>query len=180
MREAEQPVEIRAADMDAAVGKDVVLAVAGRGTLWRDPDDRKVRGAAAHVDNQRQFLARHALLVVECRGDRLELEGDVPKTLRAGRLLQLSLGRGVRVGIVVDELHRPPQHDGVDACPPTWLSSRFFRWPMNMPMMSVKATERDLRRVFSWTSELPSTLFSARISRPSTPSVYWPMALRPR
>ena len=36
---------------------------------------------------------------------------------------------------------------------------------------SMKPIDRDLMRVFSWTSELPSTLFSDRIRRPSMLSV---------
>ena len=38
-------------------------------------------------------------------------------------------------------------------------------------MISMKPIERALMRVFSCASELPSTLFSERISRPSTLSV---------
>ena len=38
-------------------------------------------------------------------------------------------------------------------------------------MMSVKSIDLALIRVFSWISELPSTLFSARSRRPSEFSV---------
>ena len=57
LRQRQQPVEIGAADMDARRRENVGLAVGRPGPLGRNADHREVRGAAADVDDQRQFLA---------------------------------------------------------------------------------------------------------------------------
>ena len=96
------------------LGQNVVLAIEGAGALRRDPHDREVGRAAAHVDDQRQFFARHLLLVVERRRDRLELESDMLEALGAGRVFEFTFGLGVGLGIVVDELDGTTEHHALD------------------------------------------------------------------
>jgi hypothetical protein len=86
------------------------LAIERAGALRRDPHDREVGRAAAHVDDQRQLFARHLLLVVERRRDRLELEGDMLEALGAGGVFEFTFGLGIGLGIVVDELHGTTKH----------------------------------------------------------------------
>jgi hypothetical protein len=109
--DAEQPVEIGAADMHAIVGEDVVAPVRLAGAVGRNADDREVGRAAAHVDDQRQFFAGHLLFVVQRRRDRLVLKFDVAEILGAGSAFQLILRGGIGLGVAIDELHRPAQHD---------------------------------------------------------------------
>ena len=112
--EAQQPVEIGAADVNAAIGENVVAALGLGSPLGRDANDREVRGAAADVDDQNEFLARRLLLVIERGCDRLVLERDVAKTLRAGDLLQRRLRLGIGGIVLVDEADGPAEHHFAD------------------------------------------------------------------
>lgn len=114
MGDAQQPVEVGAADMDASTGQNVVLAIERPGALRRDPHDREIRRAAAHVDDQRQLFARDLPLVVERRRNRLELEGNVLEALGAGGVFEFAFSLGIGIRIVVDKLHRPAEHRALD------------------------------------------------------------------
>ena len=90
--QAEQPVEIGAADADAAIGEDVVAAVRPRPAFGCDADDGEVRRAAADIGHQHQLLARDRLLVVIGRRDRFVDEGHIAESGLARDLPQHALG----------------------------------------------------------------------------------------
>ncbi len=115
--QAEQAVEVRAADPDAVVGEDVGRAVGPAHALRPEAHDREVRGAAADVGDQSELLAPDLGLVVEARGDRLVLEGDLRKARLARDLAQRLLGTGVRRRVVVDEVDGAAVHEVGDLAP---------------------------------------------------------------
>ncbi len=123
--DAEQTVEIGAADMHAGIGEHVLAAVRPAPRLRRNAHDREVRRAAADIGDQRDLLALHRLLVVHGSRDRFELELDVVKTLLARRLLQLVLRRAVRRLVLVDEMHRASEHDMLHIGPMCGIEMRF-------------------------------------------------------
>ena len=116
-----------------------------------------------------ELLARDLLLVVERRGDRLVLEGDVAEALRADRALELLLRLAVGDRIVVDEVHGAADDDDVRARRRASASARRFSSPTKVPTISRKGMMLRLMRTASPISELPRMLLSERIIRPSTP-----------
>ena len=115
--DAQLLVEVGTADVHAAGGEDVALAVGHCAALRRQANQREVRGAAADVDDQHQFFTLDAALVVEGCGEWFVLEGNVLETefLRHGH--QGVLGFLVGLGIIVDEKHRAAQHHGLELAP---------------------------------------------------------------
>ena len=109
--EAELAIEIGAADPHAVIGQNVRAAIGFAMALWSEPDDREVRGAAADVGDQGDFFRGELALVIQRRGDRLELEGDFVEADFAGDLAQGLLGLAVRVRRIVDEVHGAAMHD---------------------------------------------------------------------
>ena len=108
--QAELLVEVGAADMHAACREDVRLPVVHRTALGRQAHQREVGGTAADIHDQHALLALDARLVVEGRGDRLVLKDTSPKPIL--RAAPPGLGRlAVGLRIIVDEEHRPAQHD---------------------------------------------------------------------
>ena len=96
--------------------RDVSLAIP-RGAavaIGSEPDDRKIRGAAADVGDQRQLLAGDAALVVQRGRDRLELERHLLEADRKRDLAQRLLRAGVAVRIAVDEMDRAAMHYGLE------------------------------------------------------------------
>lgn len=110
--------------MYAAGGQDVVLALGQVAPLRRQAHQGEVRGAAADVDDQDQFLALDAALVVEGRGDRFVLEGNLLEAELVGHLHQGVLGLAVGLRVVVDEEHRATQHHRVEGLPGGGLAAR--------------------------------------------------------
>ncbi len=109
--QAELLVEVGAADMHAACREDVRLPVVHRTALGRQAHQREVGGTAADIHDQHALLSLDARLVVEGRGDRLVLEGHLAEADLA-RSPRQGLGRlAVGLRIIVDEEHRPAQHD---------------------------------------------------------------------
>ena len=111
--------------MNAAIGEDVALAVSLAAPLRRHAHDREVRGAATDVDDQHQLLARHLLLIIERRCNRLVLERDVPEALLARDLLQCGLRLGIGRVVLVDEAHRAAEHDLIDLLAEPGFDLRF-------------------------------------------------------
>jgi len=109
--ELDAAVEVRAGDVHAVVGQDVVAPVGAAAALGADAHDREVRGAAADVGDEHQFLGRDVALVVQRGGDRLVLEGDLAEAGGTRRGLQRRRSLGVALGVVVDEEHRAAEHD---------------------------------------------------------------------
>ena len=105
-------VEVGAGDVNAVVGEHVGRAVDARVAIGGEADHREVGGAAADVHHQHRLLPRDASLVVEGRGDGLQLELDVAKACVARARLERGLRLRVACRIVVDEAHRPPEHHG--------------------------------------------------------------------
>jgi len=95
--DAEPPVEIRSADMDAGARQDVPRAVRVLRALRRQPRDDEVRRAAAEIDDKGELLALELAFVGERRRDRLELSLDVAEALRLGDADQLALRPSVRL-----------------------------------------------------------------------------------
>ena len=78
--------------------------------LRPETHDRKIRSAAADIGDQCDFFGRYLALIVERRGDRLELEGDLIEADLARDLPQGLLRLAVGVRRVVDEVHRTAMH----------------------------------------------------------------------
>ncbi len=109
--QAEQAVDIGAADMDAPVRENVRGAIRAVFSLGRNAHNRKVGRAAANVGDERILLLADGLLIGERGGDRLILESDVTEPLRPGDLLERVVRPSVCRRIVVHEMHRPAEHD---------------------------------------------------------------------
>ncbi len=108
--QAQLLVEVGTADVHAAGGEDVVLALIQLATLRCQAHQGEVRGTAADVDDQHQLLALDRALVVEGRGDRLELEGHVLEAEFVRHRQQGVGGLGIGGRIIVDEEHWAAQH----------------------------------------------------------------------
>ena len=102
--------------MHAGGGQHILAAVGQAHAIRTQAQDREVRGTAPQVDHQHQALARQAALVVQRGGNRLELERHLVKPDRARRLQQGLLGQGIALGVVIDEMHRPPHHHAPGCC----------------------------------------------------------------
>ena len=96
--------------MDAGGGQNVGAPVAQVAARRVQADHREIRGAAANVHHQRRGFALYPLLVVECRGNRLELAAQVGEAGVACRALQRGLRLLVALAVVVNKVHRAPQH----------------------------------------------------------------------
>jgi len=103
-------VEVGAADVHAAGGEDVVLAVVVVTTVRRQAHQGEVGRTTADVDDQYQLFPGDGGLVVERGGNRLVLERDV---------LEADLARHVDQGVfrflvghrvIIDKEHRAAQH----------------------------------------------------------------------
>ncbi|MDT4855123.1 hypothetical protein FQZ97_894640 [compost metagenome] len=96
--------------MHAAGGEDVVMPLRHRPSLRRQAYQGEVRGAAADIDDQHQFFAVDARLVVEGCGNRFVLEGHVLEAELVRHRHQGVLRLLVGLRIVVDEEHRASQY----------------------------------------------------------------------
>ena len=112
--QAQLLVEVGTADVHAARGQDVALALGQQVALWRQADQGEVRGTPANVDNQYQLFAADGRLVVERGGNRFVLERHVLEAELACHLGQGVLGLLVGGRVFVDEEYRAPQHDLVE------------------------------------------------------------------
>ncbi|MNO68542.1 hypothetical protein D3C76_593800 [compost metagenome] len=121
--QAELLVEVGAANVHAAGGEDVGLAVGDVAALRRQAHQGEVRGTAADVDDQHQFLALDAALVVEGRGDRFVLERHFAEADLPGHLDQGVGSFPVGLLVVIDEEHRAAQHDGIELAPGSRLAT---------------------------------------------------------
>ena len=140
----------------------------------------KVRRAAADIDHQRQrFLVERALEMERGR-DRLELEFDMRKPLRPRGGLELILARAVGRVVAVDEEDRAPEHDMVRHWPPCCPSSRSRRWRRKRPISPWNVMRSRPTCVVSFIRLVPRIDFSARMKRPSAPSMYSMTAARPK
>ena len=108
--QAQLLVEVGAADVHAASGEDVVVAVIDATALGGQTHQGKVRGTTADVDDQHQLFAFDGGFVVEGRGDRFVLEGHILETDLARHFHQGVFGFLVGGGIVIDEEHRAAQY----------------------------------------------------------------------
>ena len=88
-------VEVGPGDVHAVAREHVAGALDAARTA--DADHREVGRAAADVGHEHEAFAIEATLVVERRGDRLELERDLAKADRLGRAAQRVRGTGVGV-----------------------------------------------------------------------------------
>src|SRR6185312_10922571 len=104
-------VEIRTADPDAATGQNVFRPVRRFYLVRRDADDREIGRAAADISDENDLLAGDGGFVFEGSGDGLELEFDMFETDFPRRLLQIALCLAIELLRVLDELHRPAEHD---------------------------------------------------------------------
>ena len=109
-------VEVGAGGVHAVIGQDVVAPLGARAARGPDPDQRKVRRAAADVGHQHDLLLGAVLLEVERGGDRLVLKVHLGKADRACGRFEGGLRPGVARGVVVDEEHRPAEHGLRDRC----------------------------------------------------------------
>jgi hypothetical protein len=106
----EAMVEIRASDMHAGGGQNVLSTVGMPGLLRAQTHHREVRGAAADIDHQHQLLLAQALLVVQRRRNRLQLKADFAQAGGARRSGQGILRLTVSLRVLVDKMHGTPQH----------------------------------------------------------------------
>jgi hypothetical protein len=119
------PVEVGAADMDAAVGQHVAAPVGGFGALRGKADDGEVRGAAADVGDQHDFFALDLRFVMVGRGNRLELEADVLEADGVGDFAQGVFGELVGDGVVIDKKDRAAENGLLEAAPGFAFGPRF-------------------------------------------------------
>ena len=115
--QVEPVVEVRAADVHAAGGQDVVAAVAAAGLLGPQAHDGEVGGTAADVHHQHHGFLREALLVVQRGGDGLHLEIHFAQACGARGVGQGLLGLAVALGMVIHEVHGPAQHHALGQAP---------------------------------------------------------------
>ncbi len=108
--QVEPVVEVRAADVHAAGGQDVVAAIAAAGLLRAQAHDGEVGGTAADVHHQHHGFLREALLVVQRGGNGLHLEIHFAQACGARGIGQGLLRLAVALGMVVHEMHGPAQH----------------------------------------------------------------------
>ncbi|MPM79251.1 hypothetical protein SDC9_126284 [bioreactor metagenome] len=106
----EAMVEIRAPDMHAGGGQNVLGTVDMPGLLRAETHHCEVRGAATDIDHQHQLLLTQALLVVQCRRNRLQLKADFTQAGSARRSGQGILRLAVSLRVLVDKMHGTPQH----------------------------------------------------------------------
>ncbi len=132
--------------------------------------DREIRGAAADVGDQGHFLAADRPFIVQRRGDRLELEGDLVETDLAGDLAQGLLGLAIGVRRVIDEVHRPAMHHMAQFATGGLFGASFQPRRGYQAITSRKRIRSRPSRVVSSISEVPSTDLRLRISRPGAPS----------
>ena len=166
MGQAQLLVEVRAADVHAAVGQDVLAAIGLAGAAGAQADQREVGGAAADVDDQHQLLAVDLRFIVESRGQRFELELDVGEADLAGDLAQ-SVLRGLVGGrIVVHEEHRATEHHALEIAAGGGLGAA-LEFGDEAREQHAERNRTALTSVEPSISELPSRLFIERIRRPS-------------
>ncbi len=103
-------VEVGAGDVYAVVGQDVVATVQTLHALRAHAHHREVRSTAADVGHQHDAFAVDLALVVEGRGNRLELEMHFIETHSMSRRFQRALRCGVALRFTVHEKHRTAQH----------------------------------------------------------------------
>ncbi len=108
--ETELAIEIGAADAHAVIGENIGRAIGLAVMPGPEPHDRKIRRATADIGDQCDLLSRDLALIIQRRGDRLELEGDLIEADLACDLAQRLLRPAVGVIIIVDEMHRPAMH----------------------------------------------------------------------
>ncbi len=125
--QAEFIIEIRAADVDARIGENVLFPVRAVSALGGHPDDREIGRSAADVGDQRDLLSLDAMLIVKRRRDRLILKLDMLEALRARDLHELVLGDTIGLGVAIDEKDRPPENHLLD-----WRARLFFRGFLDM------------------------------------------------
>ena len=109
-RQAQVFIEVRATDVHAARGEDVVTPLGFFGPRGRQAHQRKVGSTAADVGDQHQLFAVDLRLVVEGGGNRLELEGDVLEAHGTGHVGQRVLRQLVGLRIVVDKENGTTEH----------------------------------------------------------------------
>ena len=109
-------------------------------------------------------------LVVERCGDRLELEGHVLEADLPGDIVQHSFCLSVGRGGVVDEMHRPAVHDAAQLAADGLLRPPLHRAKIVGDDIAEAFPAGRRQCVLSSISEVPSTDFRLRISRPGRPS----------
>ena len=110
LSQAKQTVKIGPANPAAIIGQNIGGPIRSAHPVRRYPDDRKIRGATADIDDQDQLFARHRLFVLQGGGDRLELKRDVGKAMAARDVFQHRLRLGIARGVIIDKMHRAAQH----------------------------------------------------------------------
>ena len=96
------------------VGEDVVTPVELVAPLRSDAHDGKIGRAAPDVSRQHDLFGVHAPFVVERGGNRLVLKEHLVESDLPRRRVERRLRRCVARRVVVDEVHRPAQHDAAD------------------------------------------------------------------
>jgi hypothetical protein len=110
-KETEPAIKIHTAHAHAGVGEHIGAAICARVPLGTETHNREIRRAAAHVDDERDFLSPHALLIVEGGSDGLELKRHVRKADGAGDVAQRVLSLAVARRVAVDKMHGSPVHN---------------------------------------------------------------------
>ena len=108
--EIEPLVEVGTADVHARGRQHVDAAVRVRDALRPQAHDGEVGSTTAYVDHQHHRFTVQALLIVERRGNRFELELHFGKARAVRGFAQRAFGQRVALGVVIDEMHRPAQH----------------------------------------------------------------------
>ena len=114
--------------MHAGVGQNILLAVDLAPSVRRHPDNGKIRGSTADVDNEREFLLLDRLLIIQGSRDGFVLEEHLAKTGFPGDFFQMPLGQGVGLLVVVHKPDRPAHDDAVYG-----MAHGGFRASLQMP-----------------------------------------------
>ena len=111
--QTQKSVKIRPPDADPVIGQNVPRPIRRPRPFGRHPHDGKVGCAAANIDDQHQFFARNALLILQRRRNRFILKRHLAKAQTARNLLQRRLRLGIARRITIDKMHRTPQHNPI-------------------------------------------------------------------
>ena len=148
-------------------------------TVGRQPDHREIRRAAADVDDQHQLLAIDGALVVERRGDRLELELDGLETRRAGARFERGLRFAVARRVVVVEAHGTPENHGVERVADPCNGALAQRSQVQRQDVGVDDAARADRRGLVASARCRARSSATASAGPGVPSRYSSTAARP-
>ena len=108
--QVQQAVKVGAADVDASGGQHVICPVGFFLTFGAELNHGEIGGAPADVHHQHGGVLVDPAFKVKRRGNGFQLKADRLKSGGPGSAFQRGLRQRVAVGMVIDKMHRTPQH----------------------------------------------------------------------